>query len=108
MFFYRNRFGCILELVPLADSVVKLSSHCDLCGKPAFFTFRKTEESKKEVIGGTDVYMPVCRQHYFSGKIAMETARTVLEAHRFLSLQCDNVGSVHQSFTCDNVGTVHQ
>eukprot|EP00250_Pteridium_aquilinum_P000445 c10488_g1_i1 orf=550-1284(-) len=94
--FLRNRFGSILELVPLADSVVKLSSHCELCGKPACFTFRKSEESKKEVISGTDVYMPVCRQHYFSGQIAMETARTVLEAHRFLSLQGDNVSRVHQ------------
>ncbi|MCO5547776.1 hypothetical protein L7F22_001228 [Adiantum nelumboides] len=97
--FQRNKFGSILDLVPLADSIVKLSSHCELCGKPALFTFRKTDDRSKEVIGGTDMYMPVCRQHYYSGKVAMEATRTVLNGkniantravlnnHEFLSLQ---------------------
>lgn len=88
--FQRNKFGSILDLVPLADSVVKLSSHCELCGKPASFTFRKTDNRNKEVIGGTDIYMPVCRQHYFSGKIAMEATRTVLDTHKFIPLQFGN------------------
>lgn len=87
--FQRNRFGSILDLVPLADSIVKLSSHCELCGKPASFTFRKTDDRNKEVIGGTDIYMPVCRQHYYSGKVAMEATRTVLNSHKFIALQSD-------------------
>ncbi|MCO5593031.1 hypothetical protein L7F22_047036 [Adiantum nelumboides] len=97
----RNKFGSILDLVPLADSIVKLSSHCELCGKPALFTFRKTDDKSKEVIGGTDMYMPVCRQHYYSGKVAMEatrtvlngkniaSTRTVLNSHEFLSFQSE-------------------
>eukprot|EP00250_Pteridium_aquilinum_P028166 c36690_g1_i1 orf=2-1054(-) len=87
--FQRNKFGSILDLVPLADSVVKLSSRCELCGKPASFTFRKTDNRNKEVIGGTDIYMPVCRQHYFSRKFAVEATRTILDTHKFVPLQCD-------------------
>ncbi|KAI5054904.1 hypothetical protein GOP47_0030049 [Adiantum capillus-veneris] len=101
--FQRNKFGSVLDLVPLADSIIKLSSNCELCGKPASFTFRKTDDSNKEVIGGTDIYMPVCRQHYYSGKVALEATRTVLKSgkiateatrtvlnnHEFLSLQSE-------------------
>lgn len=60
-------FGCVLDIIPLADSVTKLTARCELCGKRAFFTLRKTEETQTEVIGGADIYMPVCRQHYVSG-----------------------------------------
>lgn len=70
----------MLDIIPLADSVTKLSSRCELCGKPAFFTLRKTEEIQTEVIGGADVYMPVCRKHYVNGQVAIQAARVVLES----------------------------
>lgn len=94
--FSRKNFGSILDLVPIADTIIKLSSHCELCGKPAHFTFRKIDDRKTEVIGGKDVYMPVCRQHYLSGQVALETARTVLGAHQLVSLQCDT--SINKCF----------
>lgn len=76
----RRSFGSVLDIIPLADSVTKLTSRCEVCGKRAFFTLRKTEEMQTEVIGGADVYMPVCRQHYVSGQVAIKTARLVLES----------------------------
>ena len=76
----RRSFGSVLDIIPLADSVTKLTSRCELCGKRAFFTLRKTEEAQTELIGGADVYMPVCRKHYVSGQVVMEAARTVLES----------------------------
>lgn len=79
---HRRRFGSALDLVPLADSVTKLQARCELCGQPAAFTFRKTIDMQTEVIGGADVYMPVCRHHFVSGQMAVETARTVLEVHQ--------------------------
>ena len=69
----------MLEIVPLADSITKLTARCELCGKKAFFTFRKTGETKTELIGGSDVYMPVCRQHYVSGQALLEAARKIVE-----------------------------
>ena len=78
----RKSFGSVLDIIPLADSVTKLTARCELCGKRAFFTLRKTDETRVELIGGADVYMPVCRQHYVSGQVAMETAKLVLESHK--------------------------
>ena len=78
--YLRRRFGSVLDLVPIADTVTKLASRCEVCGKRASFTLRKTEERETELIGGAEVYMPVCRSHYVSGQGVLETARAVLDA----------------------------
>ncbi|OMO76924.1 Thymidine kinase [Corchorus capsularis] len=83
--YLRRRFGSVLDIIPIADSVMKLTARCELCGKRAFFTLRKTDETQTEVIGGADVYMPVCRQHYVNGQVVIEAARSVLESQK---LQC--------------------
>lgn len=70
----------MLDIIPLADSVTKLTARCELCGKRAFFTLRKTQEMQTELIGGADVYMPVCRHHYVNGQVVIEAARVVLES----------------------------
>ncbi|KAL1567619.1 thymidine kinase [Salvia divinorum] len=62
--YLRRSFGSVLDIIPLADTVTKLTARCELCGKRAFFTLRKTGELQTELIGGADVYMPVCRLHY--------------------------------------------
>ncbi|MGV7468037.1 hypothetical protein PJI21_29075, partial [Mycobacterium kansasii] len=43
--YLRRSFGCVLDLIPVADTVTKLTARCELCGKRAFFTLRKTEET---------------------------------------------------------------
>ncbi|CAJ1962654.1 unnamed protein product [Sphenostylis stenocarpa] len=83
--YLRRSFGSVLDIIPLADSVTKLSATCEICRKRASFTLRKTQDKQIELIGGVDVYMPVCRQHYVSGQVAMEAARHVLESHK---LEC--------------------
>lgn len=75
----------MIDIIPLADSVTKLTARCKFCGKRAFFTLRKTEETQTELIGGSDIYMPVCRQHYVSGQVVVEAARIVLESQK---VQC--------------------
>lgn len=60
----------MLHIIPLADSVTKLTARCELCGKRAFFTLRKTEDQETELIGGADMYMPVCRLHYMNSHVA--------------------------------------
>ncbi|XP_067045316.1 thymidine kinase, cytosolic-like [Acropora muricata] len=62
--FQREPFGPILKLVPLAESVVKLSAVCMHCYRDAAFTKRLGAEKKVEVIGGADKYMAVCRDCY--------------------------------------------
>ncbi|CAL9768716.1 unnamed protein product [Musa acuminata subsp. burmannicoides] len=80
--YLRRRFGSVLDIIPLANSVTKLTARCELCGGRAFFTLRKTKEKQTELIGGADVYMPVCRQHYIDGQIVWEATRIVLDMER--------------------------
>lgn len=80
--YLRKRFGSVLDIIPLADSITKLTARCEICGKNALFTLRKTQDTQVELIGGVDVYMPVCRQHYVNGQVAVETARHVVESNK--------------------------
>lgn len=59
--FQRKPFGRVLELVPIAESIIKLSAVCVICCNDAAFTQRTTESTEVELIGGTDIYRPVCR-----------------------------------------------
>lgn len=62
--FQRKAFGSILNLVPLAESVVKLNAVCMQCFKEAAYTKRLGVEKEVEVIGGSDMYQAVCRRCY--------------------------------------------
>lgn len=63
--FQRKAFGSILNLVPLAESVVKLTAVCMECFREAAYTKRLGLEKEVEVIGGADKYHSVCRLCYF-------------------------------------------
>ncbi|XP_075701335.1 thymidine kinase, cytosolic isoform X2 [Rhinoderma darwinii] len=63
--FQRKAFGDILNLVPLAESVVKLNAVCMGCYREASYTKRLGAEKEVEVIGGADKYHSVCRPCYF-------------------------------------------
>lgn len=92
--YLRRSFGSMLDIIPLADSVTKLTARCELCGKKAYFTLRKTEETQTELIGGADVYMPVCRQHYVNGQVVMEAARIILQSDKIQTVQYLEAGPV--------------
>jgi thymidine kinase len=67
----REKFGHILDLVPLADSIKKLRPYCKDCGVDqckALFSYKYTSlPSRNEVdIGGKDKYKPLCRKCYLS------------------------------------------
>ncbi|XP_054636016.1 thymidine kinase, cytosolic [Dunckerocampus dactyliophorus] len=62
--FQRKPFGNILNLVPLAESVVKLHAVCMQCYRDAAYTKRIGAELEVEVIGGADKYQAVCRKCY--------------------------------------------
>lgn len=62
--FQRKAFGSILNLVPLAESVVKLNAVCMQCFQEAAYTKRLGAEKEVEVIGGADMYHAACRKCY--------------------------------------------
>ena len=64
--FRRKPFGRILELVPKAEKVTKLSAVCCICFHDAGFTRRLSDEKEVTVIGGSDKYIAVCRSCFSS------------------------------------------
>jgi len=66
----RNSFGEIIKLIPICDTLDKLTAYCCKCnnGTVAPFTKKKIVDRKSGVIdiGGSDKYIPVCRYHYFN------------------------------------------
>ena len=62
----RESFGEILELIPLADDVIKLKALCKICndGTPGIFTKKIINNSEQILIGSNDTYIPTCREHY--------------------------------------------
>jgi len=59
--FQRKPFGAVLELVPLAEHITKLTAVCMMCQSDASFSMRLSHETAVEVIGGADKYIAVCR-----------------------------------------------
>jgi thymidine kinase len=62
----RNKFGSILDLIPMCDSIVKLQAYCKICndGTYAPFTSKIIIDNNVIDIGSSDKYIPVCRLHY--------------------------------------------
>lgn len=61
----REPFGSTLQLIPLANDVIKLRAVCSSCGEDAPFTQRRGEETELEIIGGQDKYVATCRKCVF-------------------------------------------
>jgi thymidine kinase len=63
--FMRSLFGDIYKLIPLCDTVEKLSALCSQCrdGTPAIFSHRVTQE-REQISIGSDNYIPLCRVCY--------------------------------------------
>jgi len=61
--FKRQKFGTILDLIPLCDKVIKLKSKCEYCHGNALFSHRITQE-KEQVVIGVNNYVPLCRSCY--------------------------------------------
>ncbi|GFO38103.1 thymidine kinase [Plakobranchus ocellatus] len=64
--FQKKGFGDILNLVPIAESVIKLNAVCMSCFGEGSFTKRKGSEKKVEVIGGAEMYLATCRGCFHS------------------------------------------
>tara|TARA_Y100000389_G_C17437278_1_gene506311 strand:- start:434 stop:1003 length:570 start_codon:yes stop_codon:yes gene_type:complete len=60
--FKMNKFGQILDLIPLCDKVEKLTAICRICKKTASFTKRIIKSNEQKIIGSSDIYIPVCRK----------------------------------------------
>jgi thymidine kinase len=66
--YFRKPFGQILQLIPLADRVTKLTSLCKACGDGTIglFSFRTNKSKETVEVGGSEAYIPLCRKHYIT------------------------------------------
>jgi thymidine kinase len=57
-----ERFGDLLDLIPLCNEVEKLNAICGICKGRASFTKRiANTDGGQVIIGGSETYIPVCR-----------------------------------------------
>jgi thymidine kinase len=61
--FKREKFGQMLDLIPICDKITKLTANCVKCKLPAIFSKRLTDDEQQVVIGSSN-YAPVCRDCY--------------------------------------------
>lgn len=61
----QRKFGDLLDCIPIADEVTKLTALCMDCmnGTPGPFTKRTVKDKKLELVGDTNMYKAVCRKH---------------------------------------------
>lgn len=71
----RKPFGEILQCIPLADKVEKLTALCHRCanGTPGIFSYRNSHQNQQVIVAGADLYEAVCRDCYHE-KFAMDNA----------------------------------
>jgi thymidine kinase len=62
---FQRKFGELVDCIPLACDVTKLSALCMRCkdGTPGPFTKRIVDNKELELIGGSDMYIATCRTH---------------------------------------------
>lgn len=63
--FKQQRFGELLDLIPICDKVYKMRSLCSKCknGTRAIFSHRVNNNTEQKLIG-SDMYIPLCRKCY--------------------------------------------
>lgn len=64
--FQQNKFGHILDLIPLSDSVTKLKANCMNCKNEncAIFSHRINKNNNQTLIGSEESYIATCRKCY--------------------------------------------
>lgn len=65
MDFQGQPFGPVPALLSKADYITKLHAICVVCGNIANYSYRKSEEAHKLVLGEKDKYEPRCRNCYY-------------------------------------------
>ena len=68
MDFEGKPFGPMPQLLAIADYITKVHAICMQCGDIAHFSYRKTADKGKILLGEKDSYEPRCRTCYYTVK----------------------------------------
>ena len=61
--FQRRTMGLLLYVIPLCDTIEKLSGKCNQCNKASLFSKRITPDQQQYLLDET-AYIPLCRECY--------------------------------------------
>jgi thymidine kinase len=64
MDFMGKPFGPMPALLAIAEYVTKVHAICMRCGNLAQYSYRKSSEAQQVLLGGKDIYEPLCRSCY--------------------------------------------
>jgi len=67
MDFLGNPFGCMPQIMAIAEFVTKVHAICVVCGNPASYSFRLNPNNSKILIGETENYQARCRKCFLDG-----------------------------------------
>lgn len=74
---YRGKpFGCMPQLMAIAEHVTKLSAVCVVCGAPASRTQKTRAEGGQVVVGANGLYEARCRRHHYLPEAVPEPVET--------------------------------
>jgi thymidine kinase len=68
MDFSGKPFGPMPQILATADFITKLHAICVRCGNIANFSYRKTDQTQKVMLGETESYEPRCRSCFYEGQ----------------------------------------
>lgn len=74
--------------MPICEDVCKLSAVCMVCRQDAAFTKRLGKETQVELIGGSDLYVSVCRKCFESDSDPRKIQQTPPKKQK-MSLEID-------------------
>ncbi len=87
------KFGKILDLIPICTDIKRLHAYCSECAKNkkcriAIYSKRVIKSKKITEIGGSDKYIPVCREHF--QEVEVENQQTTVKVEKSKSSKKSN------------------
>jgi len=59
-----NPFDEVQKMLPWATHIEKCPAVCPVCGKDAYYTYKKNDDGIEIAIGGAELYEPRCFEHH--------------------------------------------
>lgn len=78
MDYKKKPFKHIATLMAKANNVTKLHALCHKCGKKAYYSERFSEETEKEVVGGSDKYRSCCIECFDHDKVDYDKSEIII------------------------------
>lgn len=98
----RTMFPTIEKLMPKAEKIKKLQAICKNCNHTASFTFRTASKDVTEMIGGEDMYKPLCRECYIRESKVKEEIEGDLNSRDYVSSENNKVATKKSSLDVEN------